>query len=82
MYNPSELIKILILKNGLSMRKLVTKMNNAGYEKMTIGGFSKMLKTNSIKFDKVQDILDFLGYEFKVVKKVQDKQEEVDLIDL
>ena len=70
MYNPSELIKILILKNGLSMRKLVTKMNNAGYEKMTIGGFSKMLKTNSIKFAKVQDILDFLGYEFKVVKKV------------
>ena len=59
MYNPSELIKILILKNGLSMRKLVTKMNNAGYEKMTIGGFSKMLKTNSIKFAKVQDILDF-----------------------
>ena len=49
---------------------------------MTIGGFSKMLKTNSIKFAKVQDILDFLGYEFKVVKKVQDKQEEVDLIDL
>lgn len=82
MYNPSELIKILILKNGLSMRKLVTKMNNAGYEKMTIGGFSKMLKTNSIKFAKVQDILDFLGYEFKVVKKVQDKQDEVDLIDL
>ena len=82
MYNPSELIKILILKNGLSMRKLVAKMNNAGYEKMTIGGFSKMLKTNSIKFAKVQDILDFLGYEFKVVKKVQDKQEEVDLIDL
>ena len=82
MYNPSELIKILILKNGLSMRKLVTKMNNAGYEKMTIGGFSKMLKTNSIKFAKVQDILDFLGYEFKVVKKIQDKQEEVDLIDL
>ena len=82
MYNPSELIKILILKNGLSMRKLVAKMNNAGYEKMTIGGFSKMLKTGSIKFTKVQDILDFLGYEFKVVKKVQDKQEEVDLIDL
>ena len=82
MYNPSELIKILILKNGLSMRKLVAKMNNAGYEKMTIGGFSKMLKTNSIKFAKVQDILDFLGYEFKVVKKAQDKQEEVDLIDL
>lgn len=82
MYSPSDLIKILILKNGLSMRKLVVKMNSAGYEKMTIGGFSKMLKTGSIKFNKVQDILDFLGYEFKVVKKTDKKSSEIDLIDL
>ncbi len=69
MYNIKHLIQILLLKNGLSMRKLVSKMNDAGYEKMTIGGFSKMLKTESIKFNKVQDILEFLGYEFKIVKK-------------
>ncbi len=69
MYNVKELIQVLLLKNGLSMRKLVVKMNTAGYDKMTIGGFSKMLKTESIKFNKVQEILEFLGYEFKVVRK-------------
>lgn len=64
-----ELITILLFRKGLSMRKLVKKMNEAGYPQMTIGGFSKMLKTGSIKFTKVQEILDFLGYGLKVVEK-------------
>lgn len=55
------------------MRKLVKKMNEAGYPEMTIGGFSKMLKTGSIKFTKVQEILDFLGYGLKVVEKPNQK---------
>ena len=82
MYNPEELIKILLLKNGVSMRKLVQKMNEAGYDKMTIGGFSKMLKTNSIKFTKVQDILNFLGYELKVVKKNKHHASELELLEI
>ena len=51
------------------MRRLVKKMNEAGYPEMTIGGFSKMLNTKSIKFTRVQEILDFLGYGLKVVEK-------------
>ncbi len=81
MYNVRDLIRILLLKNGVSMRKLVVKMNEAGYEKMTIGGFSKMLKTESIKFNKVQDILEFLGYELKIVKKEKANSEaELELL--
>ena len=68
-----ELITILLFRKGLSMRKLVKKMNEAGYPEMTIGGFSKMLKTKSIKFTKVQEILDFLGYGLKVVEKTGEK---------
>lgn len=68
-----ELITILLFRKGLSMRKLVKKMNEAGYPEMTIGGFSKMLKTKSIKFTKVQEILDFLGYGLKVVEKPEEK---------
>lgn len=64
-----ELITVLLFRKGYSMRKLVKKMNEAGYPEMTIGGFSKMLKTKSVKFTKVQEVLDFLGYELKVVKK-------------
>lgn len=77
-----ELIAILLFRKGYSMRKLVKKMNEAGYSEMTIGGFSKMLKTKSVKFTKVQEILDFLGYELKVVKKptrIVDKNEEFTL---
>ncbi|HIQ89607.1 TPA: hypothetical protein IAA68_07265 [Candidatus Galligastranaerophilus faecipullorum] len=63
------------------MRKLVQKMNDAGYDEMTIGGFSKMLKTESIKFTKVQEILDFLGYEFKVVRKsTSEPEREMELL--
>ena len=69
-----ELITLLLFRKGLSMRKLVKRMNDAGYPEMTIGGFSKMLKTKSIKFTKVQEILDFLGYSLKVVKKTAQKK--------
>lgn len=81
MYKVKDLIRFLLLKNGLSMRKLVQKMNDAGYDEMTIGGFSKMLKTESIKFTKVQEILDFLGYEFKVVRKsTSEPEREMELL--
>ncbi len=69
-----ELITLLLFRKGLSMRKLVKRMNDAGYPEMTIGGFSKMLKTKSIKFTKVQEILDFLGYSLKVVEKTAQKK--------
>lgn len=83
MYNVKEMIRFLLLKNGLSMRKLVQKMNESGYDEMTIGGFSKMLKTESIKFTKVQEILDFLGYELKVVRKQKQEQEsELELLNV
>ena len=69
MLNIKEEIQILLLKKGLSMRKLIQKMNESGYETCTIGGFSKMLKTKSIKFEKVQEILDFLGYKITISEK-------------
>ena len=69
MLNIKEEIQILLLKKGLSMRKLIQKMEAAGYETCSVGGFSKMLKTKSIKFDKVQEILDYLGYKVNITEK-------------
>lgn len=69
-----ELITILLFRKGYSMRRLVKKMNEAGYSEMTIGGFSKMLNTRSIKFTRVQEVLEFLGYGLKVVEKQQNKE--------
>lgn len=69
MLNIKEEIQILLLKKGLSMRKLIQKMDEAGCETCSVGGFSKMLKTKSIKFEKVQEILDFLGYKINITEK-------------
>jgi hypothetical protein len=69
MLNIKEEIQILLLKKGLSMRKLIKKMSESGYNICSVGGFSKMLKTKSIKFDKVQEILDFLGYKINITEK-------------
>lgn len=69
MLDIKEEIQIILLKNGLSMRKLVKKMSEKGLPTTSISGFSKMLKTKSIKFEKVQEILEFLGYELTIKKK-------------
>ena len=69
MLDIKEEIQIILLKNGLSMRKLVKKMSEKGLPATSISGFSKMLKTKSIKFEKVQEILEFLGYELTIKKK-------------
>ncbi len=53
----------------MSMRKLLVKMNEAGYDMPASSNFSVMLNKRRIRFETVQEILDFLGYEFKIVEK-------------
>ena len=69
MINIQEEIKVLLLRKGLSMRKLLKRMAEKGYETFSISGLSTSLQKRSIKFDKVQEILDFLGYELEIKPK-------------
>jgi len=69
MINIKEEIQILLLKNGLSMRKLVAQMNEAGVKMPAASGLSVALAKKRIRFETVQEILDVLGYEIKIVKK-------------
>lgn len=69
MINIEEEIKILLLKKGLSMRKLIKKMNNEGFKPVSVGGFSKSLTTKSIKFVKAQEIIEYLGYKINIEEK-------------
>ncbi len=71
MLNIKEEIQILLLKKGLSMRKLIKRMENENLEIPTIGSFSRMLSRKTIRFEKVQEILDFLGYELEIKAKEQ-----------
>lgn len=72
MLNIKQEIQIILLKCGLSMRKLISKMNEAGYTMPASSGLSVLFSKKRIRFETVQEILDFLGYELQIVKKNQD----------
>ncbi len=64
-------IQILLLKKGgLSMRKLISLMRNNGYTDVPKSPtMSVQLNNQRIRFKTVQDILDYLGYEFVIREK-------------
>lgn len=72
MLNIKQEIQILLLRRGLSMRKLLVKMKEAGFDMPASSNFSVMLSKKRIRFETVQEVLDFLGYEFKIVEKVSE----------
>ena len=72
MLNIKQEIQILLLRRGLSMRKLLVKMQEAGFDMPASSNFSVMLSKKRIRFETVQEVLDFLGYEFKIVEKVSE----------
>lgn len=69
MLDIKEEIQVLLLRNGLSMRKIIKKMNDAGAVKIQASSLSRMLKEKTIKFELIQQILDYLGYELTIKKK-------------
>jgi len=69
MINIKEEVQIILLKNGLSMRKMLKKMRECGIEAPDPSSLSKMFSSKSIRFDRVQQILDFLGYELVIKRK-------------
>ena len=72
MLNIYEEIRIILLRKGLSMRKLAIKMNEANLKVPVEGGLSNSFLKENVKFKTVQQILDFLGYEL-VIKEKKDK---------
>ncbi len=63
-------IGIVLLKSGgLSMRKLIDRMRKDGYEIPQSGQMSVQLKNKRIRFETVQEILDYLGYELVIREK-------------
>lgn len=63
-------IGILLWKKGVrSMRKLISLMNDRGYEIPKPSTMSVQLNKKRIRFQTVQEILDFLGYELVIKEK-------------
>ena len=64
-----EEIRIILLRKGLSMRKLAVKLLDMGYKVPVKGGLSEQFKHERVRFKTVQQILDFLGYEIIIHEK-------------
>ncbi len=62
-------IQILLLKKCLSMRKISSILREQGYKIPKASGLSYCFSQKRILFETVQQILDYLGYEIKIVKK-------------
>lgn len=62
-------LEILLLRCGKSMRKLITVMNENGYKIPKSGAMSFQLKNKRIRFETVQEMLDYLGYELVIREK-------------
>ena len=62
-------LKILLVTERTSMRKLVREYRGGRYDIPNESTLSAELISNRIRFSTVQDILDILGYELKISKK-------------
>ena len=52
------------------MRKLASNLKAEGYENIPVaGGLSNKFNKKTIRFEEVQQILDYLGYELIIKKK-------------
>lgn len=62
-------IQILLLRKGLSMRKMLKRMTECGLTKIQNPSLSRMFIEKTIRFELVQEILDYLGYELVIKPK-------------
>ena len=63
-------IQVLLLRQGLSMSKMTRAMKDKNLINTNIASLSRMLSTKTIKFETVQLILDYLGYELDIKRKL------------
>lgn len=69
MLNIKEEINICLLKRGLSMRKLAKILRDKGYNIPQSSGLSDSINKKRVRFETVQEILNYLGFELVVREK-------------
>lgn len=67
--NIYEEIKVLLVRNGKSMSKVLKKMKEDGHKVPFPSNLSKMFISQSVRYRLVEELLDYLGYELKIVEK-------------
>lgn len=69
MINIKEEVEICLLKKRLSMRKLASLLRENGFDVPKDSGLSNQFRRKRVRFETVQEILDFLGYELVIREK-------------
>lgn len=69
MLNIREEITIYLQRSGLSMRKITKILRDKGLDIPKESGLSVQLKNKRVRFETVQQILDYLGYEIVIKEK-------------
>ena len=69
MFDIYEEVKILLLRKGLSMRKIAKNLRELGYNFPAQGGLSNKFNKETVRFKEVQILLDYLGYELVIQQK-------------
>lgn len=64
-----ECIKILLLKESMTITKLASLMPERNGRKLSRTGLSNKLHNNTLRFDELMSICDILGYELEFKKK-------------
>ena len=64
-----EELKILIIKEGLTVKKLANMLQEKTGRYYTQRSLQNKISLSSLNYDEMEDIADLLGYEIKIEKK-------------
>jgi len=65
----NEDIRILLLKECLTLNKLAKMYNAKNGHKLTPDGLSKKLRFNTLKYDEAKQLADVMGYDIVFRKR-------------
>lgn len=69
MINLREELTICLMRKGLSMRKVAKILREKGYDIPKSSGLSTQIRNKRVRFETVQEVLDYLGYEICIREK-------------
>ncbi len=69
MLNIYNEIRLLVYKQGTSLTKMLGELKSKGVKVPVQKNFAYKCKNKTIRFEEVQQILDYLGYELVIKEK-------------
>ena len=62
-------VKVIVAREGTTLTAVASRLYKTKSSRNALNLLSQKLRNNTVKFNEINDILDFLGYELKILKK-------------